>query len=315
MARFGSVITAMVTPFTADGELDYEGAAELARWLVAQGNDALVLSGTTGEAACLTDEEQIALWRAVRAAVNVPLIAGSGTNDTRHAAELTSAAAGAGMDAVLIVTPYYNRPSQAGIEAHFHYVCAATELPAIMYDIPVRTGRKIGTDLIVRMAKEIPNVVGLKDAAGDPGATSRVIAEAPEGFEVFSGDDSLTLPLLAVGAVGVIGVATHWAAPVMTQMISAFQSGDIVRAQQLNERMIESYEFETGDLNPNPVPTKAMILKNAHLKCIAGCTRESRRNEAQIEVEGKKTRHVGEGAGCARFTGNACIGHLPRRSG
>jgi len=259
MARFGSVITAMVTPFTADGELDYEGAAELARWLVAQGNDALVLSGTTGEAACLTDEEQIALWRAVRAAVNVPLIAGSGTNDTRHAAELTSAAAGAGMDAVLIVTPYYNRPSQAGIEAHFHYVCAATELPAIMYDIPVRTGRKIGTDLIVRMAKEIPNVVGLKDAAGDPGATSRVIAEAPEGFEVFSGDDSLTLPLLAVGAVGVIGVATHWAAPVMNQMISAFQSGDIARAQQLNERMIESYEFETGDLNPNPVPTKAML--------------------------------------------------------
>jgi len=259
MARFGSVITAMVTPFTADGELDHEGAAELARWLVAQGNDALVLSGTTGEAACLTDEEQIALWRTVRAAVDVPLIAGSGTNDTRHAAELTSAAAGAGMDAVLIVTPYYNRPSQAGIEAHFHYVCAATELPAIMYDIPVRTGRKIGTDLIVRMAKEIPNVVGLKDAAGDPGATSRVIAETPEGFEVFSGDDSLTLPLLAVGAVGVIGVATHWAAPVMTQMISAFQSGDIARAQQLNERMIESYEFETGDLNPNPVPTKAML--------------------------------------------------------
>jgi len=259
MARFGSVITAMVTPFTADGELDHEGAAELARWLVAQGNDALVLSGTTGEAACLTDEEQIALWRTVRAAVDVPLIAGSGTNDTRHAAELTSAAAGAGMDAVLIVTPYYNRPSQAGIEAHFHYVCAATELPAIMYDIPVRTGRKIGTDLIVRMAKEIPNVVGLKDAAGDPGATSRVIAETPVGFEVFSGDDSLTLPLLAVGAVGVIGVATHWAAPVMTQMISAFQSGDIARAQQLNERMIESYEFETGDLNPNPVPTKAML--------------------------------------------------------
>lgn len=259
MARFGSVITAMVTPFTADGELDHEGAAGLARWLVAQGNEALVLSGTTGEAACLTDEEQIALWRTVRAAVDVPLIAGSGTNDTRHAAELTSAAAGAGMDAVLIVTPYYNRPSQAGIEAHFHYVCAATELPAIMYDIPVRTGRKIGTDLIVRMAKEIPNVVGLKDAAGDPGATSRVIAETPEGFEVFSGDDSLTLPLLAVGAVGMIGVATHWAAPVMTQMISAFQSGDIVRAQQLNERMIESYEFETGDLNPNPVPTKAML--------------------------------------------------------
>lgn len=259
MSRFGSVITAMVTPFTADGELDHEGAAELARWLVAQGNDALVLSGTTGEAACLTDEEQIALWRTVRDAVDVPLIAGSGTNDTRHAAELTGAAAGAGMDAVLIVTPYYNRPSQAGIEAHFRHVCAATELPVIVYDIPVRTGRKIGSDLILRMANEIPNVVGLKDAAGDPGATARLIADAPEGFEVYSGDDPLTLSLLAVGAVGVIGVATHWAAPVMAQMISAFQAGDIARAQQLNARMIESYEFETGDLNPNPVPTKALL--------------------------------------------------------
>jgi len=259
MSRFGSVITAMVTPFTADGELDHEGAAELARWLVAQGNDALVLSGTTGEAACLTDEEQIELWRTVRAAVDVPLIAGSGTNDTRHAAELTGAAAGAGMDAVLIVTPYYNRPSQAGIEAHFRHVCAATELPVIVYDIPVRTGRKIGSDLILRMANEIPNVVGLKDAAGDPGATARLIADAPEGFEVYSGDDPLTLSLLAVGAVGVIGVATHWAAPVMVQMISAFQAGDIARARQLNARMIESYEFETGDLNPNPVPTKAML--------------------------------------------------------
>jgi 4-hydroxy-tetrahydrodipicolinate synthase len=259
MSRFGSVITAMVTPFTADGELDHEGAAELARWLVAQGNDALVLSGTTGEAACLTDDEQIALWRSVRSAVDVPLIAGSGTNDTRHAAELTSAAAGAGMDAVLIVTPYYNRPSQAGIEAHFRHVCDATELPVIVYDIPVRTGRKIGSDLILRMATEIPNVVGLKDAAGDPGATARLIADAPDGFEVFSGDDPLTLSLLAVGAVGVIGVATHWAAPVMAQMIQAFQAGDVVRAQQLNARMIESYEFETGDLNPNPVPTKAML--------------------------------------------------------
>jgi len=259
MSRFGSVITAMVTPFTADGELDHEGAAELARWLVAQGNDALVLSGTTGEAACLTDEEQIALWHTVRAAVDVPLIAGSGTNDTRHAAELTSAASGAGMDAVLIVTPYYNRPSQAGIEAHFQHVCAATELPVIVYDIPVRTGRKIGSDLILRMANEIPNVVGLKDAAGDPGATARLIADAPEGFEVFSGDDPLTLSLLAVGAVGVIGVATHWAAPVMSEMIAAFQAGDIVRARELNARMIESYEFETGDLNPNPVPTKAML--------------------------------------------------------
>ena len=259
MARFGTVITAMVTPFTDDGEVDHEGAAELARWLVAQGNEALVVTGTTGEAACLTDPEQVDVWRTVRAAVDVPLIAGSGTNDTRHAAELTSYAADAGMDAVLLVTPYYNRPSQAGIEAHFRHVCAATPLPVIVYDIPVRTGRKIGSDLILRMADEIPNVVGLKDAAGDPGATAAVISEAPAGFEVFSGDDSLTLPLLAVGAVGVIGVATHWCAPVMVEMVRAFEAGDVARARELNARMLESFAFETGDANPNPVPTKAML--------------------------------------------------------
>lgn len=259
MSRFGSVITAMITPFTATGEVDHDGAAALAHWLVTQGNDALVLSGTTGEAACLTDDEQVALWRTVRAAVDVPLIAGSGTNDTRHAGELTARAAEAGMDAVLIVTPYYNRPSQAGIEAHFRHVAGCTELPVIVYDIPVRTGRKISSELIGRFAREIPNVVGLKDAAGDPGATAEVIAAAPDGFEVYSGDDSLTLPLLAVGAVGVIGVATHWAAPVMRDMITAFQRGDIAAARALNARLLESYAFETGDLNPNPVPTKAMM--------------------------------------------------------
>ena len=259
MSGFGSVITAMVTPFDDAGAVDLDGTAELARWLVEQGNDALVVTGTTGEAACLTDEEQIDVWRAVRAAVDVPIIAGSGTNDTRHAAELTGYAKDAGMDAVLVVTPYYNRPSQAGIEAHFRHVCAATDLPAILYDIPVRTGRKVSTELLLRLAHEVPNVVGLKDAAGDPGETARVIAEAPDGFVVYSGDDPLTLPLLSVGAVGVIGVATHWAAPVMAEMIAAFQKGDVARAAELNARMLESYAFETGDLNPNPVPTKAML--------------------------------------------------------
>ncbi len=259
MSRFGSVMTAMVTPFDDTGAVDHPGAAELARWLVEQGNEALVLTGTTGEAACLTDDEQVALWRTVRAAVDVPLIAGSGTNDTRHAAELTAHAKGAGMDAVLIVTPYYNRPSQAGIEAHFRHVAAAAGLPVVLYDIPVRTGRKVATDLLLRLAREVPDVVGLKDAAGDPAETARVVAEAPEGFEVYSGDDALTLPLLAVGAVGVIGVATHWAAPVMADMIASFQKGDVARAVELNARLIESYDFETGDLTPNPVPTKAML--------------------------------------------------------
>jgi 4-hydroxy-tetrahydrodipicolinate synthase len=259
MARFGSVITAMVTPFDGSGAIDHEGAAELARWLVEQGNDALVLTGTTGESACLSDEEQIAVWRTVRAAVDVPLIAGSGTNDTRHAVELTGEAAGAGMDAVLLVTPYYNRPAPAGIEAHFRQVAAATDLPVLLYDIPVRTGRKIPTEVLLRLAHEVPNLIGLKDAAGDPGETARVVAESPERFEVYSGDDALTLPLLAVGAVGVIGVATHWAAPIMAEMISSFTKGDVVRAAELNARLLESYDFESGDLTPNPVPTKAML--------------------------------------------------------
>jgi 4-hydroxy-tetrahydrodipicolinate synthase len=158
-----------------------------------------------------------------------------------------------------VVTPYYNRPSQAGIEAHFRHVAAATELPMILYDIPVRTGRKISTEVLVRLAHEVPNIVGLKDAAGDPGETARVVAETPADFEVHSGDDPMTLPLLAVGAVGVIGVATHWCAPVMVDMVTRFHKGDVQRAAELNARMLESYDFETAEANPNPVPTKAML--------------------------------------------------------
>ncbi|MCU0310038.1 MAG: 4-hydroxy-tetrahydrodipicolinate synthase [Acidimicrobiales bacterium] len=259
MPRFGPVMTAMITPFDDAGDVDHDGTAELARWLVEQGNDALVVTGTTGEASCLTDDEQVAVWRTVRDAVDAPIIVGSGTNDTRHAAELTGRAAAAGADGVLLVTPYYNRPSQAGIEAHFRQVAAATDLPVVLYDIPVRTGRKISDEVILRLAREVPNVVALKDAAGHPGDTARLIAAAPDGFEVYSGDDPLTLPLLAVGAVGVIGVATHWCAPVMAEMIAAHAKGDVAHAIELNTRMIESFEFETGDLAPNPLPTKAMM--------------------------------------------------------
>lgn len=259
MPRFGPVMTAMVTPFDDHGHVDLEGAAALARWLVDQGNDGLVVTGTTGEASVLTDDEQVSVWRAVRASVDVALIAGSGTNDTTHAAELTAHAEAAGMDGVLLVTPYYNRPPQAGIEAHFRAVAGATALPVILYDIPVRTGRKISTEVILRLAREVPNIVAVKDAAGDPAESARLIAEAPEGFELYSGDDSLTLPLLAVGAVGVIGVATHWAAAEMAELVEAFTSGDVARATALNARLIESFDFETGDLTPNPLPAKAML--------------------------------------------------------
>lgn len=268
MAHFGQVITAMVTPFHDDGRLDLDGAAALAHWLIGHGSDALAVTGTTGESATLTDDEQVEVWRAVRAAVpDATIIAGSGVNDTRHAVELTSRAAKAGMDAVLVVTPYYNRPSQTGIEAHFRTVAACTDLPVVLYDIPVRCGRKIDTELLARLGAEVDNVVALKDAAGDPGETARLLAAAPEGFEVYSGDDNLTLPLLAVGAVGVISVASHWAGAHFKEMITAFEAGDVVRARAANTRLLDSYAFETGDATPNPIPTKAML---GHLGLPAG---------------------------------------------
>ncbi len=259
MARFGSLITAMVTPFDRDGRIDLEGAADLANWLVSQGNDGLVLTGSTGEGSMLTDDEQVEVWRAVRAAVDVPLVAATGTNDTAHAVELTSRAAPAGMDGVLMVTPYYNRPPQAGIEAHFRALAAAAELPVMLYDIPIRSGRKISHDVLMRLATDVDNIVALKDAAADPPGTARTVADAPDGFEVWAGDDSMTLPMMAVGAVGIISVAAHWAAPEMSEMILAFQRGDVVKARELNAVLIESYDFEGGDLTPNPIPAKAMM--------------------------------------------------------
>ena len=200
--RFGRVITAMVTPFDDDGALDLGVAVELAKWLVAHGSDGLVLTGSTGESAVLTDDEKFALWQAVADQVAVPVIAGTGSNDTPHSIAMTRRAVEAGVDGVLLVTPYYNRPSQAGIHEHFR-VCAesAGELPVMLYDIPVRSGRRIALDTMLRLAREVPNIVALKDAAADPPTTAHLIAHAPAGFEVYSGDDNMTLPLLAVGAV------------------------------------------------------------------------------------------------------------------
>jgi 4-hydroxy-tetrahydrodipicolinate synthase len=259
MARFGAVVTAMVTPFDDEGRLDTDAAATLARWLVDHGSDGLVLAGTTGESPVLSDDEDVALWQAVREAVSVPIVAGTGTNDTRHAVELTQRATEVGVDGVLVVTPYYNRPGQSGLEAHFRAVAEATPLPMLIYDIPVRTGRKVDTDVLLRLAHEVPNVVGVKDATANPPETARLIAQAPSDFEVYAGDDSFTLPLLAVGAVGLIGVATHWAGPQHAEMIAAFRKGDVDTARQINARLLESHQFETGDATPNPIPTKAMM--------------------------------------------------------
>jgi 4-hydroxy-tetrahydrodipicolinate synthase len=259
MPRFGSVLTAMVTPFDDDLGLDLDGAATLARWLVDHGNDGLVVAGTTGEGATLSDAEKLDLWRAVSEAVTVPVVAGTGTYDTRHTVELTSRAAEVGAAGVLVVTPYYNRPSQAGLEAHFRAAAAATELPMLIYDIPIRTGRKVGHDILVRLSHEVDNIVGVKDAALDVSASTRLAAETGAGFEIYSGNDDQTLPLLSIGAVGVIGVCTHWAAPEMGEMIASFDKGDVVAARELNARLLPSYGFETGDAAPNPVPSKAMM--------------------------------------------------------
>jgi len=195
----------------------------------------------------------------VREAVDVPLVAGSTTNDTAHSVAMTQAAHELGMDGILAVTPYYNRPSQAGLEAHFRAVASASPLPVLLYDIPIRTGRKISTELMVRLAEDVPTITGVKDAAQNPAETARLVSLAPDDFEVYSGDDSMTLPFLAVGAVGLIGVATHWCAAEAGEMIAAFAKGDVERARELNQRLLPSWAYETSDATPNPLPSKVML--------------------------------------------------------
>ena len=257
--RFGAVGCAMVSPFGPGGDLDIDAAVSLAKWLTEHGNDFLVLTGTTGESPVLSDSEKTDLWRAVTSAVTVPVVAGTSTADTSHSAELTKLARQAGVAGILAVTPYYNRPSQAGIEAHVRAIAdAAGDLPVLLYDIPVRTGRKASKDTILKLARD-EVIVGVKDATANPAASSALVADAPGGFELYSGNDSDTLPLLAVGAVGVISVESHWAGELVTEMISAFLKGDVDHAREVNARLIPSHEFQSTEDAPNPVPAKAML--------------------------------------------------------
>lgn len=258
MARWGAVLTAMVTPFDDDLALDLDAAAALARWLQDHGNDGLVVAGTTGEAPVLTADEKLDLWRAVSEAVTIPVIAGTGSNNTAETIELTRQVAGVGAAGVLLVGPYYNRPPQSGIEAHFRAAAAATDLPVMLYDVPGRTGRRIAHDVLVRLANEVANVVAFKDATADPPATARLVAEVPD-LEIYSGDVAMTLSLLAVGAVGVVGTSTHWTGPETGEMIRAFEKGDIVRAREINARLIESYLFENSDTCVFSQSIKAMM--------------------------------------------------------
>ncbi|HUR77174.1 MAG TPA: 4-hydroxy-tetrahydrodipicolinate synthase [Acidimicrobiales bacterium] len=257
--RWGQVLTAMVTPMHEDGSIDYDGVGALARYLQDNGNDALVVTGTTGESPALTDDERIETWRAAVEAVTIPIIAGSGTNDTAHSIEMTQAAKTVGAAGILVVTPYYNRPSQAGLYGHFRAVADCTDLPVMLYDIPIRSGRKIAHETFLNLIADCPNIVANKDAAKDPSATALLLRDAPDYFETYSGDSSYTLPFLAVGACGIVGVASHWTGAAQKAMIDSFFQGDVDRSRERNAALLSSYEFEGGDAYPNPLPAKAVM--------------------------------------------------------
>ncbi|QCO97699.1 4-hydroxy-tetrahydrodipicolinate synthase [Arthrobacter sp. 24S4-2] len=230
---FGTLLTAMVTPFTEDGKVDYQQAAELAVKLVDDGCDGLVVTGTTGETSTLADEENVGMFRAVKEAVGgrAAIIAGTGTNDTAHSVHLSRQAADVGVDGLLIVTPYYNKPSQAGVRAHFEAIASSTDVPVMLYDIPGRSSIQIAPDTMIRLA-EHPNIVAVKDAKADFAAATRVMAETDLLF--YSGDDGLTLQWMALGAVGLVGVTTHVATRRFRELIDAINANDFGTARKIN---------------------------------------------------------------------------------
>jgi 4-hydroxy-tetrahydrodipicolinate synthase len=238
---FGRLLTAMVTPFAGDGSLDLDAAAGLATYLIDDlGNDGLVISGTTGESPTTSDAEKADVLRVVLDAVGdrASILAGVGTFNTEHTLELAATAAKLGASGLLVVTPYYSKPPQAGILEHFRRVADATEVPLMLYDIPGRAGTAIATDTMLRLA-EHPRIVAVKDAKGDLAASARVIAQTNLAY--YSGDDAMTLPLLAVGAVGVVGTSTHFSAVGTKQLIKAYLDGDVAVALQLHQQLLPIY--------------------------------------------------------------------------
>jgi 4-hydroxy-tetrahydrodipicolinate synthase len=256
--RFGSVVTAMVTPFREDHAVDLDTAQELASWLVDNGSDAIVAAGSTGESPTLTHREKSELFRAVAEAIGgrAKLICGAGTYSTAETLELTEAAEAAGADGLLVVTPYYNKPPQRGLVAHFEAVAAATALPIIAYNVPGRTATRIEHETLLELAAT-PNIVAVKDSTGDFQGISRLISEATEGFQVYSGDDWATFGYLCLGAVGVISVASHLVGPQIRTMIDLIETGDIPAARKIHEALSPLYNalFVTS----NPIPVKAAL--------------------------------------------------------
>jgi 4-hydroxy-tetrahydrodipicolinate synthase len=255
-APFGRLLTAMITPFKDDLSIDWAGVEKLAAHLVSTGHDGIVVNGTTGEAPTTSDEEKIEIIKVVRKAVagKAKVVAGAGNNETSHSVEQAEMAAKAGADGLLVVTPYYNKPPQAGIEAHFRAMADATKVPVMLYDIPGRTGVAIEPDTIVRLAAH-PNIVALKDAKGDVASTSWVIKRC--GIPVYSGDDILNLPLLSVGAVGFVSVCGHTVGSDLRVMLDSWFSGNSQKALEIHQKLLPVY---TGTFR-----TQGAILTKAAL--------------------------------------------------
>lgn len=258
-SRFGRVLTAMVTPFGPDGEVDLAVAAQVARFLVEQGSDGLVVAGSTGEGSSLSDDEKLSLFAAVAEAVTVPVLAGSTSADTARSVALTRQVAATGVAGVLATTPAYARPSQSGIAGHLGAVAECTELPVMIYDIPSRTGRKIASATTVGLVRRHANIVALKDASADLVSAAHTKAVLSDDLDLYSGDDSLLLPFMAIGAVGIVSVAAHWASPEFALIVGAVERGDWATARELNERIAASCAFESTEAYPNPLPSKAAM--------------------------------------------------------
>lgn len=255
MVKFGKVLTAMVTPFNENLEVDLQKTQELAVRLIESGSDGVVVCGTTGESPTLSKKEKLDLFRAVVEAIGGKgtVIAGTGSYNTAESIELTKEAEKTGVDGILLVAPYYNKPSQEGLYRHFKEIAGSTSLPAIIYNIPGRTGVNISPDTMARLA-EIENVVGVKESSGNLSQVSEIYEKTPSDFMIYSGDDALTLPILSVGGVGVISVAGHIAGRKINEMVTAFEQGEVAKAAEINASL--GPLFRALFINTNPIMVK-----------------------------------------------------------
>lgn len=265
MMNFGQVVTAMVTPFDEHGEIDFEATRNLIEHLIANGSDSLVVSGTTGESPTITTTEKVQLFKFVVQVVNgrVPVIAGTGSNNTRESIELTRSADDVGVDGVMLVAPYYNKPCQEGMFQHFQAIAAATSLPVMLYNVPGRTMVNIAVDTVVRLAA-IPNIVAIKEASGNLEAMAEIIEQTPTGFSLYSGDDGLTIPVLSIGGVGVVSVAAHIIGNEMQTMIKNFKMGNVTEAASDHRKLLPVMNALFAAPNPSPVKA-ALNLKGVQV--------------------------------------------------